>query len=368
VTVAPGSDRPTLLVTVRHPGPAACVAVALPALASAFDVVVLSGEPERARMERELGAPAVRHVPASADGLVQLTALLATVDPGVCLRTTPAGGDGPDEWLGTALGRRGSAVPVVALQDDYGVGRRLEDADAIATVDPAAVDLLDVSLRSRATVIGRVAHDGFATGASPAASRREGRRRLGLGGAPAVLHLTGAGPSGAEVADLRAVLTAAGRTTGRAVTLVRPHPRLEGAGRAACRRLVEQAGSGRAVWADAPSADRSWLVVADVIVSARSSMNIDSLAFQSVTGDCLTASLYFRGAVFATSAGPAPEARGSFVAGPDDLAEILERALHDDRARARRMADARGWLRPDGLAAARLLALVQAQIEPGVAR
>jgi hypothetical protein len=377
VTAARGSDRagdrPALLVTVRHPGPAECVAAALPSLAAGFDVVVLAGELERARMERELRGPGIRHIPAAApaDVLEQLDATLVAVAPSACLRTTPAGGCGPDELLGTALARRADTVPVVAVQDDYGVGDRLDEADAIATVDRAAVDLLDAPLRKRATPIGRLPHDSFVTGASPAEARRSGRRRLGLDSEPVVLHLTGAGPAEVEAADVRAVLAAAPRAREPAVTLVRPHPRLDDESRAACRRLVEEAGAGRALWADEPGADRSWLVVADAILSARSTMNVDSLAFQSAFGGpdraalCNTASVYYRGAVFAAGAGAAGAAplelrtRGSFVADPDDLEEVLDAALHDRDERARRAEAARAWLRPDGLAAERLVGLVR---------
>ena len=385
MTAARGSDRagarPTLLVTVRHPGPADCVAAALPSLAADFDVVVLSGELERARMERKLCGPGIRHVPAAApvDALDQLDATLEAVGPSACLRTTPAGGCGPDELLGEAFGRGAAAVPVVAIQDDYGVGDRLDEADAIATVDRDAVDLLDAPLRERATPIGRLPHDAFVTGASPAEARRSGRRRLGLDSEPVVLHLTGAGPAEVEAADLRDVLAAARRAREPAVTVVRPHPRLDDESRAACRRLVEEAGAQRALWADEPWADRSWLVVADAMLSARSTMNVDSLAFQSAAGGpdgaalSITASVYYRGAVFAAGAGEARATplevrrRGSFVADHGDLEEVLDAALHDGDKRARRAEEARAWLRPDGLAAERLVGLVRQNIASAAA-
>jgi hypothetical protein len=274
-------SRSTILVTVRTNGAAAAMAWPVKLMCQRFNTLVLCGSPERRRILlecAEAGAATflVTDKPTPAD----VASILREHSPSLCVRSTPSSGEGPDEWLAGALRAVQAQVPIVALQDDPGVGRALNDATIITVVDEEAKGQLDPRLRRRSRVIGWTAYDGMAEGPGPLEARLQGRASLSLPmNQQVAMYLTGAGGGAPEADNLTLSLRALQQVPESPLLLVKPHPRL-GAEAEALRSSL--AGRENAYWASGELPQRAWLVLADVLLSANSSMHRDLAAYQSL--------------------------------------------------------------------------------------
>lgn len=271
-----------VLVTVRSNGAATALASPIGGLCErGDDVTVVCGIDEQARIVAECPAAAsAEFVPDAASDRTLLVELLRRISPRVCVRSTPVGGDGPDEWLAGCVQTLDCRPPIVAVQDDIGAGRCLEKATAIATVSSEASALLRRDLRPRAAVIGWTAHDCFAEGPDPSAARAAARAKLHL--APAIRVIVYATRPDGHASDARNINVLAGMRAcadgvGHAV-VIKAHPRLDAAVAERHRRHVR--GLPHITWSDLILPQASWYSVGDCLVADRSSMLRDAVAYQ----------------------------------------------------------------------------------------
>lgn len=433
----------TLLITVRHPGPAFFIAEALPVLAEKYQIHLLmtdSAIPLLASRYPELfhhpninahlpsnpwnpEMPFVRvqpghledlkDAPIQSNSVTQLEpddyegierliegmkSFLQLHNIDHVLRTTPASKIGVDEVLATAVRKADLIMPVLCLQEYYGLGLCLEadehplfiaGVQAVAVVDKLSQNLLkEQHPKLRSTTVGWIAHSGFIQGPDFVQVRREAREILGLQEDRKLVLYAGICSQTVkdnDLADFQKVVQAIGELNSRfekdkVLFAYKLHPRTsiaEGQAYAHTVRLHREHLS--ALNLELLSTYRHFLAVADVIISPTSSMNLDAMAYAATAVSAGResefdgpVSLYTidessrRAMQAATGLELLPTHRphqGSFLAEWEDLTDVIHQALFDSSARGKTLQQAVTLYGPDGLAAKRLLAFIQQESE-----
>lgn len=295
--------RPRILATVRHPGPAHCLAAAIAAVpegewhVAAHPVaaqVLVDAHPRAVARAIHVGVPfdevAEDDTAGLRAGLGFCTRLFDDVRPDVVIRTTPSTGWGPDELIATAVAGR---VSVIGVQDFPGLGTALRagshpaverGADTVLAPDEVATGWLRTCAGVPADSIGWLAHDRFHTAPPYDEQRAIGRQSAGFSAGQICVLVIGSGPDVAftEEADLVAEAAGIVGALSPAVARIgyRPHPR-RAAGDAA---LLQDA-----LAAHVPVTARilprdlapglAGLAMADVVVSRASVMNLELEAY-----------------------------------------------------------------------------------------
>lgn len=292
------AGRSRILGTVRHPGPAHCVAAAIRAVP---DVDWhLAAHPLAARVLAESYPDTFARVSVVDISVGELEAgdtaglsmvldrcarLFDDVRPDAVVRTTPATGWGPDELVATAVAGR---VPVIALQDFPGIGTALRSgahpvghlgADVVLAPDDTAAGWLRSILGVPAAAVGWLAHDRFHRLEPYDEQRAAARASAGLASDETCVLVIGSGPDVARAREEQLVVEAAGIASALSPAPVRcgyrPHPRRpvdDG-------HVLQGVLTGMVPTPPCPTDGFATLAMADVVVSRASVMNLELMAY-----------------------------------------------------------------------------------------
>lgn len=271
--------RTRVLVTCRHPGPAACVRTLVEALPHR-DWLVAAAPPAAQMLTGLRGRPGVDLIEMDPSAKVSVAAarrLLEQVRPEVVIRTTPATGDGLDEVIAVAVA---GSVPVLCVQDFPGLGQALgADAgaapDLVLTVDDESASWLRHRTAAPAVGIGWLGLERLRTGPPPSFLRDRVRHLLGL--SSPVLLVVGSS-SDISVRDELAMLEEAADLPLRGQSpqmIYRVHPRRDAEEAKALHRVVSAPLPDGAL---DDLTEREVLSLPDAVVSMASMFNLEVLA------------------------------------------------------------------------------------------
>lgn len=212
---------------------------------------------------------------------------IARFKPDLILRTTPSHGYGVDEAVSDIKLRLPDLLPpLLCLQDHYGVGQKLEAAEAIATVDQLAVALCKAQHNLDAHSVGWGAHQHFISERPWIESRNSARHKLMLQeGQKLVLYagICSGLSDDSDYSDYEQFITAAKSLPENVVIGFRPHPRLSQLNR---KRYMERLENLHPNVVDVSiiTDECERLAMSDVLISSASAINLDALAYQAAWG------------------------------------------------------------------------------------
>jgi len=321
--------RKTILISVRHPGPAFCFYELLPRLTTVYNVHLLVTDTalqilsERYMNVIEMGifiysfnAELQRIERLDRSMLYSLSRVgtqfneddhknienfcdiihnwLENIQFDLYIRTTPSSHIGIDEIIPTVMKNANYNQPILCLQEYYGVGKCLLDnehrlltkgPDAILTVDELAErHLLNCGCKVPIHIIGWPAYDGLLTGIPFSTARNEGRSKLGLqDGHKLLLYASICSdlPDDNDLKDFEMLMTAilSLNNTKNIRVWLKNHPRTRTEELEKYSLLKERL-LGNVHFVDGSILDyHECLASADLIVSPASALNIDAMAY-----------------------------------------------------------------------------------------